>query len=247
MPFAVRLPLPDGSSRYLPACDTTGVPETRTLPASVEAGLACGILVRVILPPPPGQPWRLAGAALRAPVSSSARHILAAQVGMEGMVTARMQLERAMQAGEAERRQAERRLALRELQEAERAAAERERMHTVFKPLNDRDWHKRTREGYRALLDAAQREAVPEGQFWQILDGERPLPAALVAAANGELKGLVGRRSEAERRAPNSGMGAVRRYQRRVATSWRMLSLARRVGGNDDLTAAAAWLAAQLG
>ena len=95
----VWLPLPGGARRYLGPQGTTGLPAANVRDdPEIRAAEAAGVLVAVLLPPPPGRPWRLAGVALRAPTSAAARHLLAAQAGMDGMVLARMALERQIEA-----------------------------------------------------------------------------------------------------------------------------------------------------
>ena len=58
----VWLPLPGGGRRYLRPQDTGGIPVSAHVDPGIRAAEAAGVLVRVLLPPPPGQPWRLAGA-----------------------------------------------------------------------------------------------------------------------------------------------------------------------------------------
>lgn len=95
------------SARYLPPGDTAGpLPGAIVHAPTVAQAVLAGLLVAVILPPADGR-WRLAGVAIRAPISASARHWLAIDGHMAHRVhIARMGLRAVFGAADAEERAA---------------------------------------------------------------------------------------------------------------------------------------------
>jgi hypothetical protein len=245
---AVMVPLAGGGSRLVMPSDTTAIDRPTRAQACVVAALACEALVVVALPGA-GRLGGAQGLALRAFVSAPMRHMIAFRVGMEAMVASRMAQERALAAGEAaeaaERRKIVGDIMARETAAARKLAADRAEAPAIA-ARNALDWMHNARFAYRVLCNVALQAEVPDRTVYALLDGDLPLPEAIVAVANGELKGLIGRRSEAERRDPRGPNGVVRRYQRRCATTVRLIKLAQRASGARDIDGAARWLADQM-
>ena len=190
----------------LPAANVRDDPEIR-------AAEAAGVLVAVLLPPPPGRPWRLAGAALRAPTSAAARHLLAAQAGMDGMVLARMALERQIEA--ARLRPGRGRQGWLEARLEREGCAAHQGGH-------------RARIFYGALREACLLGGVPQHRFFAVLDGRMSAPAVLNGHA---AAAVVLPPSLTERLADDGTLRTIRRYQRRTFQAARLIRAAIYVTG----------------